>query len=113
MPQVVARAEKGKHYGVVMLPEGLIEFIPEFNHLISEINNVLAAGTEPSIEAMAAALTPTNKAVFAFLPKTIKLQLLLDRDPHGNVQVLTFRWRVLVCSIISFFRSLNCLLRLR
>eukprot|EP00611_Tribonema_gayanum_P020227 TRINITY_DN3650_c0_g1_i4.p1 TRINITY_DN3650_c0_g1~~TRINITY_DN3650_c0_g1_i4.p1 ORF type:complete len:389 (+),score=166.70 TRINITY_DN3650_c0_g1_i4:1285-2451(+) len=84
---VVARAAKGKHYGVVLLPEGLIEFIPEFNHLIAEINNVLASGVEPTIEAMSAALTPTNKAVFAFLPKTIKLQLLLDRDPHGNVQV--------------------------
>ncbi|KAG5178774.1 pyrophosphate--fructose 6-phosphate 1-phosphotransferase subunit beta [Tribonema minus] len=84
---VVARAAAGKHYGVCMLPEGLIEFIPEFNRLIAEINNVLASGVEPSIDAMTAALTPANRAVFAFLPKTIKLQLLLDRDPHGNVQV--------------------------
>jgi diphosphate-dependent phosphofructokinase len=84
---VVARAEAGKNYGVVMLPEGLIEFIPEFNHLIAEINDVLARGVAPTEATMLHELSTVNKAVFSFLPRAIKLQLLLDRDPHGNVQV--------------------------
>lgn len=46
---IVARAEAGKNYGVIMLPEGLIEFIPEFNHLISDINDVLASGIPTTI----------------------------------------------------------------
>lgn len=46
---IVARSEAGKNYGVVMLPEGLIEFIPEFNHLISDINDVLASGIPTTI----------------------------------------------------------------
>lgn len=46
---VLVRAEAGKNYGVIMLPEGLIEFIPEFNHVISDINDVLASGIPPTI----------------------------------------------------------------
>ncbi|CAM9173104.1 unnamed protein product, partial [Sphacelaria rigidula] len=84
---ILARSEAGKNYGVVMLPEGLIEFIPEFNHLISDINDVLASGIPTTIDAVVPALQPTNRHVFNYLPQSIKLQLLLDRDPHGNVQV--------------------------
>lgn len=89
--QVVAviqqRAAEGKNYGIVLLPEGLIEFIPEFNHLISEINDVLATGVETTEEAVLKELSFNNRAVFSYLPTNIKQQLLLDRDPHGNVQV--------------------------
>ena len=84
---ILARAAQGKDYGLVLLPEGLIEFIPEFNALISEINDVLATGVETTEAAVMPHLSFNNKAVFAYLPENIKQQLLLDRDPHGNVQV--------------------------
>ena len=81
------RSQAGKDYGIVLLPEGLIEFIPEFNQLISEINEVLATGVETTEEAVVKQLSFNNRAVFSYLPSNIKQQLLLDRDPHGNVQV--------------------------
>ena len=84
---ILARSAEGKDYGLVLLPEGLIEFIPEFNNLISEINDVLATGVETTEAAVMPHLSVNNKAVFAYLPENIKQQLLLDRDPHGNVQV--------------------------
>ncbi len=73
---IVQRAEEGKNYGVILIPEGLIEFIPEMNQLIQEINK----GTNESLSRSAA-------ETFNFLPKEIREQLLLERDPHGNVQV--------------------------
>ena len=84
---ILQRASEGKDYGIVLLPEGLIEFIPEFNQLISEINDILATGVESSEEAILNELDFNNRAVFSYLPTNIKQQLLLDRDPHGNVQV--------------------------
>eukprot|EP00922_Rhytidocystis_sp_ex-Travisia-forbesii_P068418 GHVS01101897.1.p1 GENE.GHVS01101897.1~~GHVS01101897.1.p1 ORF type:complete len:1287 (-),score=176.15 GHVS01101897.1:665-4525(-) len=85
---VIKRKEHGKNYGVVLLPEGLIEFIPEVGCLIGEINNLMA---QPDASATAEAISPKLSAksrdVFDMLPATIKQQLLLDRDPHGNVQV--------------------------
>lgn len=75
------RSQNGKNYGVVLIPEGLIEYIPEVKALISEINRLLAANKgidELSLKA---------KEVFEKFPNSMKQQLLLDRDPHGNVQV--------------------------
>jgi 6-phosphofructokinase 1 len=82
---VEEREKAGKRHGVVLLPEGLIDFIPEFKPLIAEINEVLATGAAP--DEVTNKLTDTNKKTMLFLPKTIQEQLLLDRDPHGNVQV--------------------------
>eukprot|EP00607_Mallomonas_marina_P009969 CAMPEP_0182419788 /NCGR_PEP_ID=MMETSP1167-20130531/4154_1 /TAXON_ID=2988 /ORGANISM="Mallomonas Sp, Strain CCMP3275" /LENGTH=1084 /DNA_ID=CAMNT_0024594885 /DNA_START=57 /DNA_END=3311 /DNA_ORIENTATION=- len=84
---IVKRSAAGKDYGIVLLPEGLIEFIPEFNDLISEINDILAKDIEPTEAAVTPHFSAHNKEVFAYLPEAIKLQLLMDRDPHGNVQV--------------------------
>jgi len=80
---IIKRSDLGKNYGIVLIPEGLIEFIPEFNALISEINEL----TDLNEAAVMSKLSPENKKVFEFLPSTIRAQLLLDRDPHGNVQV--------------------------
>jgi 6-phosphofructokinase 1 len=81
------RAAAGKNYGIILIPEGLIEFIPEFNSLISEINDLLANGTQPNEVDVMKGLSAASKASFSFLPASIKMQLMLDRDPHGNVQV--------------------------
>ena len=68
---IVDRAAAGKDYGIVLLPEGLIEFIPEFNALISEINDVLATGVDTTEAAVVPHLSFNNKAVFAYLPDNI------------------------------------------
>lgn len=71
---IEARSKAGKNYGVVLIPEGVIEFIPEFKILIKELNKK-------------GELSPGSKACFESLPKDIQSQLTMDRDPHGNVQV--------------------------
>lgn len=80
---VCARAAQGKQYGVILMPEGLIEFIPEMKVLISELNTLLAQG----VEEAPSHLSTKARATFDFLPPKVATQLLLDRDPHGNVQV--------------------------
>ena len=95
---VANRAADGNNFGVALIPEGLIEFIPEMKTLISELNDLLAEGTESEKEFkmlkkshrnewVAGQLTETSSNVFSSLPSGIARQLTLDRDPHGNVQV--------------------------
>jgi hypothetical protein len=79
---------------VILVPEGLIEFIGEVNVLIKEINTILAKDLKDQnlelnelFKRVAALLTPESAALLNFLPRNISEQLLLDRDPHGNVQV--------------------------
>jgi len=85
---VCKRSDRGKEYGVVLVPEGLIEFIPEVKVLISEINEILAAEVQGDIqEFVLPKMTESSRALFNRLPKSVSSQLLLDRDPHGNVQV--------------------------
>ncbi len=82
---VAARAAKGNNFGVVLIPEGLIEFIPEMKVLIKELNDLLAA--ESDVKKAVAKLSANSKAVYESLPEAIAKQLTLERDPHGNVQV--------------------------
>jgi len=84
---IAKRAEEGKDYGLVLLPEGLIEFIPEVHVLLEEINEILAKDGKLGHIEIASRLSPTCKAVYEFLPHKIREELLLERDPHGNVQV--------------------------
>ncbi len=92
---VVYRAAQGKNFGVVLVPEGLIEFIPAIGRLIDELNDLLAAhgadykDLEPEAqrEYILAHLSKENAATFETLPEDVAHQLSLDRDPHGNVQV--------------------------
>jgi len=85
---ICKRSELDKDYGVFLVPEGLIEFIPEMAVLISEINEILSKDVQGDIrDHVSKHLTITSQALFNFLPWSISDQLLLDRDPHGNVQV--------------------------
>jgi pyrophosphate--fructose-6-phosphate 1-phosphotransferase len=99
MAEVIAnRAQHGNNFGVALIPEGLVEFIPEMKTLISELNDLLAEGTKTAeifqnvkksyrLEWVAEKLSDDSAAVFKSLPASIAIQLTLDRDPHGNVQV--------------------------
>ena len=94
---VAARSEKGMNFGVAIIPEGVVEFVPEFSVLIGEINELLAGSKADEFNALPTwkdkyafiekGLTAESMAVFAILPETIQQQLFLERDPHGNVQV--------------------------
>lgn len=90
---VAARAAQGNNFGTVIIPEGLIEFIPAIKRLIAELNDILATDEaktvtrENQIEYVKAHLSAANLAVFSSLPADVASQLALDRDPHGNVQV--------------------------
>lgn len=88
---IIKRSQDNKNYGVILIPEGLIEFIPEINILIKEINEIvskLTNCTKQEIEdVLLEKLSKPSLNVYNFLPKSISEQLLLDRDPHGNVQV--------------------------
>lgn len=96
---ICARAFQGKDYGALLIPEGIIEFIPEFKQLISELNSLLAferphykkietfSSPQESIDYIMKFLGTGSVKCFKSLPKEIQTQLMLDRDPHGNVQV--------------------------
>lgn len=140
MTIIAARAKDEKHYGVILLPEGLIEAVPEFQvrahvnlcvcmrmrhpfwvspfilrrhpntnnmhirpctkALIAELNELAAQGVHSEAEVMAE-LSFNNRAVFSYLPPNIKEQLLLDRDPHGNVQVAKIETEKLLAGTIA------------
>lgn len=107
------RALKGKNYGVILFPEGLIEFIPECNLLIRELNKLLSVGSSAEkeldklntplekISYILKQLTPFSAQCLESLPKEIQNQLLLDRDPHGNVQVSKIETERLFLSTVS------------
>ena len=94
---VEKRGNNGNNFGVAIIPEGIVEFVPEFSKLIAEINELLAGEKTEAFNALPdwtakynfikAGLTAESFAVFDILPQGIQQQLFLERDPHGNVQV--------------------------
>ncbi|KAI4298751.1 hypothetical protein L6164_032270 [Bauhinia variegata] len=84
---IVKRAAVNYNYGVILIPEGLIDFIPEVQHLIAELNEILAHDVVDEGGVWKKKLTDQSLELFEFLPKAIQEQLMLERDPHGNVQV--------------------------
>eukprot|EP00898_Chlorokybus_atmophyticus_P004379 jgi/Chlat1/4942/Chrsp31S04849 len=98
---VTKRAEAGRNYGVVLIPEGLIDFIPEVNKLIAELNDILANGPPDSEGKWKSQLTEQSRDLFEFLPRDIAAQLLLDRDPHGNVQVAKIETEKLLIELVA------------
>ncbi|KAL6546789.1 hypothetical protein OROMI_022510 [Orobanche minor] len=84
---ICKRAEDGYNYGVILIPEGLIDFIPEVQQLIAELNEILAHEVVDEAGVWKQKLSPQGLQIFDILPSAIQEQLLLERDPHGNVQV--------------------------
>ena len=106
---VVKRAEKGNNFGTVLIPEGLIEFIPAMKALIAELNDLLAAkgaefaavAADQQREWIIKNLSETNAAIYASLPAGVARQLSLDRDPHGNVQVSLIETEKLLSEMVG------------
>ena len=104
---VAARAADGKYFGTVIIPEGLIEFIPAIKKLIAQLNDVLAMpdaqnlGRSEQIDFAKSHLTEENLAVFNSLPTNVARQLALDRDPHGNVQVSLIETEKLLSTMVA------------
>jgi pyrophosphate--fructose-6-phosphate 1-phosphotransferase len=106
---VKKRADAGKDFGVVLVPEGLIEFIPEMKKLIGELNDLLAANAayfdtlseDDKFQFVSDKLDSESSKAFSCLPGTIKMQLLADRDPHGNVQVSRIETEKLLIDMVG------------
>lgn len=107
---IVARAAAGKNFGVVLVPEGLIEFVPEFKSLIGELNDFLAheeaafktlADDEARIAFVESGLKAEGATLYRGLPLDIKKQLIMDRDPHGNVQVSRIETEKLLIAMVE------------
>ena len=104
---VAKRAEQGNNYGTVLIPEGLIEFIPAIKKLIAELNDVLASpeaqniGRSEQIDFVKQHISAENLAVFNSLPTSVARQLALDRDPHGNVQVSLIETEKLLSAMVA------------
>ena len=106
---VAKRAEDGNNFGVVLIPEGLIEFIPAIGRLIDELNDLLAAHgadykdleKDAQREYILAHLSKENAETFATLPEAVARQLSLDRDPHGNVQVSLIETEKLLSDMVA------------
>lgn len=106
---VADRASRGDNYGVVLIPEGLIEFIPSIGRLIDELNDLLAEhgadykdlDKDAQREYILAHLSKENAETFATLPSGVARQLSLDRDPHGNVQVSLIETEKLLSDMVE------------
>jgi len=104
---VAKRADAGNNFGTVLIPEGLIEFIPAFKALIAELNDLLATPEAKNVEVaglrafVLSKLSATNAALYESLPEGVAKQLTLDRDPHGNVQVSLIETEKLLSEMVA------------
>ncbi|MBQ8634860.1 diphosphate--fructose-6-phosphate 1-phosphotransferase [bacterium] len=108
---IAARGNQGKNFGIALVPEGLIEFIPEMKTMIAGLNDLMAnlehdgayqdASQSEKYEIIVSELDPTSAKLFNSLPSAIKAQLLMDRDPHGNVQVSKIETEKLLIEMIA------------
>ncbi len=109
---IVKRADIGKNFGIAIIPEGLIEFIPEMKSMITNLNDIMASlGSDPAFlnattlrdkfDIVENRLNANNAKVYNSLPAVIKGQLLADRDPHGNVQVSKIETEKLLIEMIT------------
>ncbi|MEA2013596.1 MAG: diphosphate--fructose-6-phosphate 1-phosphotransferase [Verrucomicrobiota bacterium] len=104
------RADTGNNFGVILIPEGLVEFIPEMKNLIAELNDLLAKndkyfkelpGNDEKRQFVNSKLSSESSHVFSSLPGAIQMQLMMDRDPHGNVQVSRIETEKLLIEMVE------------
>ncbi len=107
---IVMRASNGDNFGTVLIPEGLVEFMPTMKKLISELNDILAhhevavstmESNKDRRDFVVTKLSPDMAEVFSSLPNTFANQLMLDRDPHGNVQVSMIETEKLLIDMVK------------
>ncbi len=107
---IVKRSENGENFGTVLIPEGLIEFIPEMKKLIAELNDLMAAkendmsnmeSNQEKREFITEELSHESSLVYSSLPNDIANQLIMDRDPHGNVQVSRIETEKLLIEMVE------------
>ena len=104
---IAARADQGNNYGTVLIPEGLIEFIPAVGRLIAELNDIIAknadefAASEDKRGFVLGKLSAENAITYESLPEGVARQLTLDRDPHGNVQVSLIETEKLLSEMVG------------
>ena len=107
---VAFRAANGEKFGTVLIPEGLIEFVPEMGALMSELNELLAHHADAfnaldtlpqKREFVSGKLSTSGAALYRSLPDDIANQLILDRDPHGNVQVARIDTQRLLIDLVE------------
>ncbi len=111
MANIVAkRSESGSNFGVALIPEGLIEFIPEMKNLITELNDLLAhnedyfnslSNDDEKFQYVNSNISDKSSHIFNTLPENIQMQLLADRDPHGNVQVSKIETEQLLVNLVE------------
>lgn len=101
------RAADGNNFGTVLIPEGLIEFIPAMKALIAELNDLLSTPEAAAVSAddqrawILSKLSAANAAVYESLPETVAHQLTMERDPHGNVQVSLIETEKLLSEMVA------------
>jgi len=106
---VAKRAESGNNYGTILIPEGLIEFIPVMKKLMNELNEYLVHHEDEFRRIKRSqqrahiidCLSPENSKIYASLPEAVARQLTLDRDPHGNVQVSLIETEKLLAEMVG------------
>ena len=107
---IAKRAQKGLNFGIILVPEGLVEFIPEMGMLISELNDKMAenneafeglANNEEQLDYITGLLSSDSAKVYLTLPMDIRKQLIMDRDPHGNVQVSRIETEKLLIELLE------------
>ncbi|MDR0444621.1 MAG: diphosphate--fructose-6-phosphate 1-phosphotransferase [Treponema sp.] len=107
---IVKRAENGDHFGIVLIPEGLVEFIPEIKQLIHELNDTIAAKEEEfasigsfteQVNWLSSRISNVSHAILQTLPPEIAREFLMDRDPHGNVQVSRIETEKLLVDMVE------------
>ncbi|KAK9275700.1 hypothetical protein L1049_022967 [Liquidambar formosana] len=91
----------GYNYGVILIPEGLIDFIPKVQHLLAKLNEILAQEVVNEVGLWKKKLTDQSLQLFEFLPEAIQEQLMLERDPHGNVQVAKIETKKMLIQMVE------------